>query len=740
MTKVAILWHMHQPQYEDLATGEHFMPWVRLHALKDYFGMVALLREFPKARMTFNLVPSLLVQIQAFADANARDRFLELGLKPAVHLSEDERTFVVANFFHAQRARMIGAYPRYAELLDQRERARRVGLAGDLSARDQARVFDESDLRDLQVWQKLVWIDPIYLADDTRIHALVRKDRGFSEEDKRTLRNVELELLQRVIPEYRAAADRGQVELSVSPFYHPILPLLCDTDVYLRNDPHAKLPRQRFHHPEDAKEQLTRAVTYYEARFGRRPRGLWPSEGSVSDDMMPLAAEAGFEWLATDEIILARSLGRPLPRDGQDRLEHPELLYRPYRLATPHGDVTCLFRDHALSDLIGFSYSNWPAHDAARDLIDRLADAGRRFAERTGGEEATISIILDGENAWEHYEGGGRPFLRALYEGLSEHAELRTVTMAEAAAGPAERLRSLYPGSWVNGDFYIWIGHADDRKAWGQLAEARDAYTQAESETLDPESRARAFEEILIAEGSDWCWWYGDDHSSEHDLEFDDLFRRHLRNVYRLLGKPVPEELYVTNISSPSAQSTIIQPAGFLQPAIDGEVSNYFEWLGAGLVDGHDLAGTMHQADAAAHQVVMALYFGFDTSRLYVRVDMVRRAADVLGPGRFSCRLIFLLPSTLRLDLKREGGVWRAVLPAPDTDHRPPISLDAEVRVADIVELALSLDSLGVKPGDPVAFSISVLEDGQEVQRYPGYSAIETHVPTPQLEQRNWRA
>jgi alpha-amylase/alpha-mannosidase (GH57 family) len=736
---------MHQPYYEDLATGEHIMPWVRLHALKDYFGMVALLREFPKVRMTFNLVPSLLVQIQAFAEANARDRFVELGLKPAAELTEDERTFIVANFFHAQRARMIQPYPRYAELHEQRERARRVGLTGDLSPREQARIFDESDLRDLQVWQKLAWIDPLYLAEDPRIRALVKQDRGFVEEDKMTLRGVELELLQRIIPEYRAAADRGQVELSVSPFYHPILPLLCDTDVYLKNDPHAKLPRPRFRHPEDAQEHLNRAVTYHEGLFGRRPLGLWPSEGSVSDDMVPLAAAAGFRWLATDEIILARSLGRPLSRSGHDRLDHPELLYRPYRIQTPQGEVTCLFRDHALSDLIGFSYANWSPNDAARDLIERLADAGRRFSERTGGEEATISIILDGENAWEHYEGGGRPFLRALYQGLSEHAGLQTVTMAEAAAGSAERLRTLYPGSWVNGDFYIWIGHADDRKAWGQLAEARDTYsavTEADS-SVDAPSRARAFEEILIAEGSDWCWWYGDDHSSGHDLEFDDLFRRHLRNVYRLLRKPVPEELYVSNISSPPSLGAVVQPAGFVRPVVDGEVSNYFEWLGAGLVDGHDLAGTMHQADAAATHLVRALHFGFDLRRFFIRVDMTRPAVEILGSGRFSCRIIFAVPATLKLDVRRDGSQWRAVVAPNQADEQSgslrTAAMDAEAQVADILEVAIALDTLGVKPGDALAFSICVLEDGVEVQRYPSYSAVETRVPSSQLEELNWR-
>jgi alpha-amylase/alpha-mannosidase (GH57 family) len=277
MTRVALLWHMHQPLYQDLLTGEHILPWVRLHALKDYWGMVALLREFPPVRVTFNLVPSMLVQLDAFARDEARDRHLEIGLKPAEALTEEERAFAVANFFHAHGPRMIAPYPRYAELA-----ARRDVAGGQLSARGQSSSFSTDDLRDLQVWHKLVWMDPLFVAEDARMQALIAKDRGFTEEDKRALRGAELEVLRRVVPEYRAASERGQVELSTSPFYHPILPLLCDTDVYLRTHPASRMPREPFRHPEDAAEQLARAGRFHEQLFGSRPRGLWPSEGSVS--------------------------------------------------------------------------------------------------------------------------------------------------------------------------------------------------------------------------------------------------------------------------------------------------------------------------------------------------------------------------------------------------------------------------------------------------------------------------
>ena len=388
MTNVAILWHMHQPYYEDLATGEHILPWVRMHALKDYYGMVALLREFPKVKLTFNLVPSLLVQLEAFAEGRARDGHLELGLKPAAALTDDDRKRILAEFFHAPRGRMIDAYPRYAELLQKR---------------DSGGGYTEGDFLDLQVWHKLAWVDPLYLDTDRRVGKLLRKHRGFEEPDKLVLREVELEILRRVIPEYAAAAGRGQVELSASPFYHPILPLLCDTDIYLTTHPYASVPRPPFRRPDDAAEQMTRARQCHERLFGKAPVGLWPSEGSVSDAVAVLAAKAGFTWMATDEAILGRTIGHEFRRDGSGRVDAPEPLYRAYNLKTGPAEIACLFRDHALSDLIGFHYSGWDADAAASDFVDRLADAGRRFSSSSGGGEAVVPVILDGENAWEHF-------------------------------------------------------------------------------------------------------------------------------------------------------------------------------------------------------------------------------------------------------------------------------------------------------------------------------------------------
>jgi alpha-amylase/alpha-mannosidase (GH57 family) len=713
MTRVAILWHMHQPFYEDLVTREHIMPWVRLHAIKDYYGMVALLREFPDVRVTFNLVPSLLVQLEAFAADRARDRYLELGLKPAEQLTDAEVAFIVANFFHAQRHRMIGLHPRYAELLERRT----------LGAR-----FTVHELRDLQVWQKLAWIDPFYMDGDARVKALVARGRGYSEDDKAILREVELELLNRVIPEYRDAAARGQIEIATSPFYHPILPLLCDTDIYQRTHPGSAKPRRRFQHPEDADAQLVRAARYHERLFGRRPVGLWPSEGSVSDAMVPLVARAGFSWMATDEQILARSIGLTFTRDHYGHVEQPDRLYRSYAVRSGGAGVSCVFRDHVLSDRIGFVYAGWEADSAAEDFVNRLVEAGRRFTA-AGGGEALLPIILDGENAWEHFEGNGHPFLRALYGRLSRHPELRTVTMAEACASPERTIDSIFPGSWIDSNFSIWIGHRDDQLAWGQLGDAKEAIEAAAD--AEPVALEQAREELFIAEGSDWFWWYGDDHSSDHDAEFDDLFRRHLRNVYRLLNKPVPEELFLSNISTAQVAAEETPPSAWLSPTIDGEPTSYFEWLSAGTLDVPIHQGAMHQTGSQG-RLVSRVSFGFSPTHLYVRLDGDRPLSELLAEGhRFG--VTFLHPTRQRLDIDAAGFRWSV-----------RGSTGVRLAAGTIVELAVPLADLEAQPGQPLAFYVSASLPGgggvPDSERYPAQRPIQIAVPDAAFIGDNWRA
>jgi alpha-amylase/alpha-mannosidase (GH57 family) len=682
MVRLAILWHMHQPYYEDLATGEHILPWVRLHAIKDYYGMVSVLEEFPDIRVTCNLVPSLLVQVQAFAEDRARDRHLAVGLKPVDQLDGEERAFLVANGFHAPVDRMIRPYPRYAELLRRRD------------ARD---AFSSDDLRDLQVWHKLAWMDPDWLDRDPRLVSLVKKGSRFTEADKEALREVELDLLGRVIPAYALARKRGQVELSTSPFYHPILPLLCDTDVHLRSHPHSAIPRGLFRWPQDGTEQLQRAFALHTALFGARPQGVWPSEGSVSDETIRAIADSGVTWIATDEGILARSLNRAVAAES---------LYRPYEVGQAGKSVKCLFRDHGLSDLIGFAYQSWNAEAAADDFVLRIRDAGRRFAAEGGEGDPIVAVVLDGENAWEHYAGGGRPFLRALYSRLQQASDIQTVTMAEAVTAPARRLERLFPGSWINSDFYIWAGHPDDHRAWSLLAAAREAF-ERHGRNVPDDDRRRAHEELLIAEGSDWFWWYGDDHSSDHDRDFDDLFRRHLRNVYRALGLAVPDALYVSNISTEVAAGPL-RPRVLLDPIMDGAVTGFAEWAGALPVPLGQGGGTMHRVASA---LVESMWVGIGRADLFLRIDGPA-LVEGLGAGRY------------RL----------AVLVAGATPRR----IDIVPKVGPIVEATLTLGQLGAGAGDRLGLSVLVTDaHGQVVEQHPSSHPIDLELPVDP-EVVNW--
>jgi hypothetical protein len=350
-------------------------------------------------------------------------------------------------------------------------------------------------------------------------------------------------------------------------------------------------------------------------------------------------------------------------------------------------------------------------------------------------------VILDGENAWEHFEGGGRPFLRALYGALSAHPELKTITMSEAAGGARASINGIFPGSWINGDFYIWIGHADDHRAWGQLADAHQAL-EAPGTSADAAAQARAREELLVAEGSDWFWWYGDDHSSEHDLEFDDLFRRHLRNVYRALDKPVPDELFLTNITTEPPQTVAVAPSGLVQATLDGEVTSYFEWLAAGSLDLRTAGGSMHQVAETGQALAKTILFGFDTDRLYVRVDFRRRAGDLLV-GKAELRLTFIAPADLRVRVSSAAGTLRPTLERRQDGVWQLVMLSGpalEVAAQQIFEAAVPFSVLGVTSGAPVSFFVSLHLNGTELERYPSHRPLELMVPTPDFDAQNWTA
>ncbi len=701
---LSFLWHMHQPFYKDLLTGEYRMPWTRLHALKDYYGMVEVLREFPEVRQTFNLVPSLMVQVEEYASGKAADPFLRVAIAAAESLSQHEQEFLLRNTLYANPPRMVTRFPRYAEFCE-------AWRGADSNAQRALRLFPPAALRDLQVLSQLAWFDEEFLKNDAEVRELVRRGRDYTPADQAVIARKETELLARVIPVYKEYASRGQIEISTTPFYHPILPLICDSNVAEVAHPYVPLPA-RFRYPGDARIQLDSARAFCSDRFGASPSGLWPSEGSVSDEALGIAAESGFRWAATDNGVLSRTLGHSAGVEES---------YRPYVWRRDGRELSLVFRDHYLSDLIGFVYSRVGAVEAARDFLDRIRENCRGIL--ASGRDAFVPIILDGENAWEYYEENGRPFLRELYRGIQADPNIEALTMTEALRRVEPRpLDHIFPGSWINANFDVWIGAEEDNHAWEYLLRARQTYDRASSgDNISPAARELAFQELLIAEGSDWCWWYGPEHQSDFRAEFDELFRSHLANVYRALRLTPPEELS-RPILKAAVRSIHTLPAGPIRPVIDGDVTSYFEWLGAGSYRVDKRSGAMH----GKRFLIQELAYGSDGQNLYVRLDFDPSAIAMLSGTEVHLSVeTGGAPNLVRLHF-RDGKVELG-------DLRLAAPHDSAVEAAwrKVLEMRLSLSALGVPPGGCARVQLSLWRDGLPVDALPQEGALEVSTAEP---------
>jgi alpha-amylase/alpha-mannosidase (GH57 family) len=480
--------------------------------------------------------------------------------------------------FQANPTNVIGRYPRYHELWEK------FRGAGDSPERAE-KYFLPQDFTDLQVLSQIGWFDEYFLAEKD-IAELIRKGRNYTLDDQRLVIAKERELLGRVLPAHAEAAKKGLIEISASPFYHPILPLVCDTENGAVSSPGLPLPLNRYRHPADAREQLRRGLDLHKKVFGMRPKGVWPSEGSVSPETLAIAGELGVRWMATDEGVLGRSLGINFSRDDYGHLnaDLAHRLYTIYRYEHEETRMNLIFRDHTLSDLIGFVYSGMPPQDAANNLIHKIKASAQPVL--ASGQDAVVPIILDGENAWEYYPQSGREFLRRFYDALQKDPGMEAVTVSEAILrhkNPTP-LKSLVPGSWINANFNVWIGAPEDNKAWDYLYHARNFYAQAAPGATEKQ-RKLAFEEILIAEGSDWNWWYGPEHHSANDRDFDELYRKHLSNVYQALGG-IPPDYLAQPITGGAARPSFTSQTAYIHPRIAGRYGALLRVDGGGMLHG----------------------------------------------------------------------------------------------------------------------------------------------------------
>jgi alpha-amylase/alpha-mannosidase (GH57 family) len=710
-----MLWHMHQPQYRDPSTGRYVLPWTRLHALKDYWGMVRVIEEFPGVHATFNVVPSLGAQLEEYASGKFDEPWCATAFRPAASLTYEDKCEILLRAFQLNYDHLLARWPRYIELHQWAS-----GQGNDRAIQN----FGERDWRDLQLLSQLAWMDEEYLASDPVVSRLARKGVDFTEQDKQQLYEKQIELLGRVLPEYRKAAASGQIEISATPFYHPILPLLCDTDVARISNYGTPLPQPAFRHPEDAKEQLLRARKYHERVFGQAPDGLWPSEGSVSEQALSIAADMGFKWFATDEGVLGHTLGAGFGRDAAGVPSNADKLYSPLRVRVGGKDMVGFFRDHYLSDLVGFVYSRMDAVTAAEDLYQRIRAIGERVHV---GRPLTVSLILDGENAWEYFPGNGREFLRQFYRRIDNDPDIQALTASEAAAsaGDIPRNNGIFPASWINANFDVWIGSGEDVVAWDHLNRARSFYEQQASNAAKgfpqaptPKQLAASYEAILAAEGSDWCWWYGPEHSSANDAEFDAFYRKLLTEVYVALGAEAPDVL-AEPIKRQPERALVLPPAAYVTIKVDGRESTYFEWMGAGLYSADRRSSAMHGRLMLLHEI----RYGFDEKQLNIRVDVFSDALNELRDAEFriTVRAAQELRVVVRLD---EGRVSGYLVESKDLCVLGP---DEMVKVAfdRILEVSVAREMVQLGDRKSISVGVALWEGGLPVDLLPTEGMLE---------------
>jgi len=564
---------MHQPDYRDKA-GVMRMPWVFLHAIKDYYDMPWIVSRHSGLHVTFNLTPTLIAQLKLYGEnPEESDRFLSLWIKDPAGLKEKERDWLVKLCKSVQPETMASPFPKYKTLYAQED-------------------FSTAQMYDLEMLFMLSWCGTYLRRNNKTVATLIAKQQDYTQNDKKALLEI-LGMFVATVPKlYKMLNGNGTVALSTTPFYHPILPLLLDMQNAKKANSTTEIPANSIALKEDAVLQIGKAKTLFRETFGKVPTGFWPAEGAVDEKSVALLESLGVQWIATDESILYRSL------EYTDKAQ----IYKPYR----YNNMLIGFRDHVLSDKIGFEYRYKEANEAVEDFMSELQKIEKN------NRAATVFVILDGENAWEFYLNNGYDFLEALYSRLSRTAWCQTLTMDSIQTFEAEKLEMLAPGSWINGTFDTWVGHREKTRAWELLFLTKKDY-EHHADTLEETLHKKIGEHFLLAESSDWFWWYGDDHNSVFDEEFDMLFRNNLIDIYRLMGLVPPNDLFMPIVKNRSSGNFWIKPQSDISPMVNGKRDSFFEWMGCGVIYEDKLFSTMKRERGP----VKTIYYGQDREKLY---------------------------------------------------------------------------------------------------------------------------
>ncbi len=570
---LSFMWHMHQPDYRN-EKGIMQMPWVFLHAIKDYYDMPWMLSRYKNIQATFNITSPLIEQLKLYyKNPQNSDKFLSLWLQNPSSLKTQERQWLVKICKSSQFDTMVKGLPRYEELYKKE-------------------FFNDDELIDLEVLFILSWCGIYLKKNSLHVKNLLQKERNYTNEDKAELLDALSKFIGGIWKFYKELYNEKRITISTTPFYHPILPLLLDMQNAKRANAHTQIPQNYEKLEEDALLQVQKAKDLFCDTFGYTTDVFWPAEGAVDEKSVKLLKSLGINFIATDEEILYKSLNS----------KSKKLIYTPYN----YNNMLMGFRDHTLSDLIGFEYRYKEAKEAAQDFIFQLQQI------QNINDNATVFVILDGENAWEFYKNNGFDFFESLYSALEKASWCKTLTMDEVKSLPFRELINLVPGSWINGSFDTWVGESEKTRAWELLFLTKKDY-EHHKESLSEDTKAKITDNFLAAECSDWFWWYGSDHYTNFSAEFDEIFRRHLINIYHLIGISVPNDLYIPISKNQSSTKFWIKPQSKITPNIDGKRGSFFEWMGCGVIDESKVFSTMQSNSGP----IKKIYYGQDNNNLY---------------------------------------------------------------------------------------------------------------------------
>ena len=604
---VAFVWHMHQPNYQTQPNGIRLMPWTRLHAIKDYLDMLIILDKFPNIKLNFSLTPDLIDAIEDYANKDGHDIHSKLTITPVENLSDDDKLYILNYFFDANYENLISKNQRFNELY-----LKRFGRE-EVSIND----FSNQEYSDIMALFNIVWFDPIWKNVYPELKKLIEKGRNYTIEDRLQLIDLNRRIIKQIIPTFKKYQEDGKIEILTCPYHHPILPILINSNDLKVPSIKSSFPDCKIDLISDAKEQIKQGIKKIQDTFGKRPKGLWPSEHCVSQKTIDLLADLDIEWVLTDESVLSNTIKKPFIRDFRGCYEDPYDVCSLYNYVSKKDKkINLLFRNSVVPNLIGFEYSHRDSILSANDLFDRIKTVHDKL-KNSPDQKHIVTIAMDGENSWDAYPEDGAIFLERLYSLIDQDKNISTVLISDYIKKnkkTEKQLKKITAGSWLNQEFQLWIAEPTKNIAWQHLIKARNDLMSAKKNHEITEAQFKsALSEIYIDEGSDWFWWYGEPNNSEQDNIFDFLFREHLKNVYSIIKKPIPNDLEMPLISYMG--KPLRNPKRSITPNINGIIKGNDEWLSAGCIDVP--TGPILQEN----KFVNKIYFGTDKDNLYIRFD-----------------------------------------------------------------------------------------------------------------------